>query len=71
VTFAAYNIEDRKNAAVAKKYQAYGLSFYVNTIVGDKEFIEGVTDIWLAVGKDQAFVAAVEKRVSAALIGES
>jgi hypothetical protein len=71
VSFTAYDLQDRKNAALVNKYKVYGLSLYTNTIVGDKEFIEGVTGIWLAVGNDQAFVAAVEKLVSAALTGES
>jgi hypothetical protein len=71
VSFTAYDLQDRKNATLVKKYKVYGLSLYTNTTVGGKEFIEGVTGIWLAVGNDQAFVAAVDKLVSAALTGES
>jgi len=69
VTFASYNIEDRKNAAVSKKYGAYGLSLYFSTIVGDTEYIEPVVDIWLRVGDDQAFVDAVKARVESRLRG--
>jgi hypothetical protein len=71
VKFAAYNLEDRKNAAVVKKYQAYGLSLYFNTVIGDSEYIQAIADIWLAVGNDEAFVDAVEQRVTSALKGTS
>ena len=71
VTFAAYNIQDKKNAAVVKKYKAYGLSVYCNTVIGDAEYIEPVTNIWLAVGNDQAFVDAVVRLVETSLKGAS
>jgi len=70
ITFTAYNIEDLKNTATAKKYNAYGLSIYINTIIDDQEFIEGLYDVWLCVGRDEEFIAALEKHISAALTGE-
>jgi len=71
VTFADYNIEDKKNAAISKKYGAYGLSIYCTTVIGDAEYIEPVTNIWLAVGNDQAFVDAVIRLVETNLKGGS
>jgi len=69
VSFTAYNLEDKRNAAIVKKYKTYGLSLYFNTIIDGQEFIEGIADIWLAVGNDEGFVDLARQRISETLAG--
>jgi len=69
VTFETFNLEDKKNAAIVKKYKAYTLSLFMSTISGDTEYIEPVVGIWLYVGNDEAFVEAVKSMIEARLKG--
>jgi hypothetical protein len=71
VTYETFNLEDKKNARIVKKYNAYTLSLFISTIIGDTEYIEPVTDIWLFVGNDAAFVDVVKDKIETRLEGTS
>ena len=71
VTFEVFNLEDKENAAIVKKYGAYTLSLFINTVKDGSEHIEAVTDIWLNVGKDEAFVELVKSKIEVSLKGIS
>jgi hypothetical protein len=67
VSFETFNVEDKNNATIVRKYNAYTLSIFISTMIGETEYIEPVVDIWFYVGDDQAFVEAVESMVEARL----
>ena len=67
VSFKTFNVEDKSNTTIVRKYNAYTLSIFISTMIGETEYIEPVVDIWFYVGDDQAFVEAVESMVEAGL----
>lgn len=71
MTYETLNLEDKKNATIVRKYNAYTLSVFISTIVGGTEYIEPVVDIWFYVGNDEAFVEVVKNRIEARLKGTS
>lgn len=67
VTFKVLNVADEENAAIVNKYKAYALSLFINTIRDGTDHIEQVTDIWLLIGDDEAFVEAVRSKIEESL----
>ncbi len=47
ITFTSYELEDKNNADVLKKYGAISSQLFVNTIVKGKENIQHIEKIWL------------------------
>ena len=67
VTFKVFNVEDKENATIVKKYGAFTSSLFINTIRGGTDHIEEVTDIWLLLGNDEAFAEAVRSKIEESL----
>jgi len=67
VTFKVLNVEDKENATIVKKYGAFTSSLFINTIRGGTDHIEEVTDIWLLLGNDEAFVEVVKSKIEKSL----
>ena len=70
VTFEAFNVEDKENATIVKKYGAFTSSLFINTIRDGTDHIEEVTDIWFLLGKDEAFMEIVKSKIEKRLKGE-
>jgi len=70
VTFEVFNVEDDENATIVKKYGAFTSSLFINTIRDGTDYIEEVTDIWFALGKDEAFMEIVKSKIEKRLKGE-
>ena len=71
MTYETFNVEDKNNETIVRKYNAFTLSVFISTIVGGTEYIEPVVDIWFYVGDDEAFVEAVKSKIEARLKGTS
>jgi hypothetical protein len=69
LTFASINLQDASNAAIVEKYGAYASQLFINTVTGDTERIEHVTEIWQLIGNDEAFYLVVKNKVMQALEG--
>jgi|GEM_PF-1958132 len=69
VTFETLNVEDDKNAAIIKKYDAYTSSLFINTITDGTDHIEEVTEIWFVLGDDEAFAKVVRSKIEESLKG--
>ncbi len=67
VTFEVYNVEDKENATVVKKYGAFTSSLFINTVRGGSDHIEPVMDIWFILGDDEAFVEVVKSKIETSL----
>jgi hypothetical protein len=71
VTFQSVNVEDEANADIVEKYNnASYLTLCINTVRDGTDHIEVVTDIWLVIGNDEAFVEIVKSKVEESLTGE-
>ena len=71
LTFQSLDVQDSKNAAVVEKYGAYGSQLFINAVKDGADHIEQVTDIWLVIGDDEAFVEVVKNRIERSLNGET
>jgi len=69
LTFKSADVQDANNAAIVKKYGAYTSQLFINTVIGDTEHIEDVTEIWLFIGNDEAFCQVVGTKIEKALEG--
>lgn len=63
LVFKVLNVQDPDNAAIVDKYGAYTSSLFLNKVVDGVDHIEQVTDIWLLLGNDQAFVYLVKSEI--------
>ena len=71
VTFQSVNVEDEANADIVEKYNnASYLTLCINTVRDGTDHIEVVTDIWLVIGNDEAFVEIVKSKVEESLTGD-
>jgi len=70
LTFQSVDVQDSKNAAIVEKYGAYTSSLFINAIKDGTDHIEQVTDIWLVIGDDEAFVEVVKNEIEKSLNGE-
>ena len=72
VTFQVINVEDEANADIVEKYNnASYLTLCINAVRNGTDHIEEVTDIWLVISNDEAFVEAVKSRIEKSLNGET
>ena len=71
LTFQSVDVQDTKNAVIIEKYDAYTSSLFINTIKDGTDHIEQVTDIWLVIGDDEAFVELVKNKIEQSLNGEA
>ena len=71
LTFQSIDVQDQANADIVEKYGAYTSSLFINTIKDGTDHIEQVTDIWLVIGDDEAFVEVVKKKIEKSLNGEA
>jgi hypothetical protein len=72
VTLQSINVEEEANADIVEKYNnASYLTLCVNAVRNGTDHIEEVTDIWLVIGNDEAFVETVKSRIEEALNGET
>jgi hypothetical protein len=71
LTFQSLDVQDSQNAAIVQKYGAYGSQLFINIVRDGTDHIEQVTDIWLVIGKDEAFVEVVKNRIERSLNGET
>jgi len=70
VTFETFDVGDKENAAIVKKYGAFTSSLFINTIRDGTDHIEEVTDIWLVLDNDEAFIKVVRSKIERSLKGE-
>lgn len=70
VTFQVFNVEDEENADIVNKYGAYGSQLFMNTVKDATDHIEQPTDLYLLIGKDEAFVTALKSKIEKSLSGE-
>jgi len=71
VTFQSIDVQDEANTEIINKYGAYTSSLFINTIKDSSDHIEQVTDIWLVIGDDEAFVELVKSKIQKSLNGEA
>ncbi len=71
VTFQSIDVQDEANTEIINKYGAYTSSLFINTIKDSSDHIEQVTDIWLVIGDDDAFVEVVKSKIEKSLKGET
>jgi len=68
VTFQSINVQDEANADIVEKYNnASYLTLCINTVRDGTDHIEEVTDIWLVIGNDEAFVEIVKSKIEESL----
>jgi len=63
LVFKMVDVQNKANAAIVKRYGAYGSSLYMNKVVGGVDHIQQVTQIWYRIGKDDAFVELVKGEI--------
>lgn len=63
LVFKMIDVQNKANASIVERYGAYGSSLFINDIVNGIDHIEAVTDIWLLIGKDEAFVNLVKSEI--------
>jgi heme/copper-type cytochrome/quinol oxidase subunit 2 len=72
VTFQVINVQDEANADIVEKYNnASYLTLCINAVTDGTDHIEEVTDIWLVIGDDEAFVEIVKNKIEKSLSGET
>jgi hypothetical protein len=68
VSFRLINADDKANAAIVKKYQAYGTTLIVNSVKNGKEEYTDLTNFaFMNYNKGDKFTAGLKKDVDAAL----
>ena len=67
ITFQSLNVQDRKNAAIVKKYAAYSSQLFITTVKGDEEVTEEVKDFWNYIDNDAGFSKLIIKKIKQAL----
>jgi heme/copper-type cytochrome/quinol oxidase subunit 2 len=72
VTFQSINVQDEENADIVEKYNnASYLTLCINTVKDGTDHIEEITDIWLVIGDDEAFVEIVKSKIEESFSGET
>ncbi len=69
VIFEVFNLEDKENSPIVKKYGAFTSSLFINTMRDGSDHIEEVRDIWFVLGNDEAFVEVVKSEIEKSLEG--
>jgi hypothetical protein len=71
LTFQSVDVQDEANADIIEEYGAYGSQLFINTIKDGTDHIEQITDIWLVIGDNEAFVEVVKNKIEKSLSGEA
>jgi len=71
LTFQSVDVQDSKNAAIVEKYSAYGSQLFINTIKDGTDNIEEATEVYLLIGRDEAFANALKSKIEKSLGGEA
>ena len=71
VTFQVINIQDEANADIVKKYGAYTSSLFINTVRDGTDHIEETIDLYLLIGRDEAFGNALRSKIQKSLEGDT
>jgi len=71
LTFQSFDLQDSKNAAIVEKYGAYGPQLFINTVRDGTDHIEEATEVYLLIGRDEAFVDALKSKIEQSLGGEA
>ena len=71
LTFQSVDVQDSKNAAIVEKYGAYGIQLFINTIKDGTDHIEEAAEVYLLIGRDEAFVDALKSKIGQSLGGEA
>jgi len=69
LTFESVNVQDDSNTDIIEKYGAYTSQLFINTITGDNENIEHVTEIWEFIGDEEGFTLLIRTKITNALEG--
>ena len=65
--FKVVDVEAKENDTIVKKYGAFTSSLFINTIRNSSDQIEEVKEIWLVLGKDEAFIEVVKSKIERSL----
>ena len=68
--FKVFDVEDKENASIVKKYGAFTSSLFINAVRDGTDHIEQVSEIWFVLGNDEAFVEVVRSKIEKSLKGE-
>jgi len=58
------DVQKPQNAALAKKYDAWGSSLYLGIVKGGVEYTWAVSDIWFAMGDEPKFMALLRDKIN-------
>ncbi len=47
ITFTSYDLEDKNNSAIVKKFKAYSSQFFVNNVINDRDSIIHIEKVWM------------------------
>ena len=69
LTFKAYELQDKQNASMVKKYGAVSSQLFITTVKNDTETIKHIEDVWLPsiLNDGVAFDAFLRKTISKSL----
>ena len=70
VIFEVLDVQDKKNAAIVRKYGAFTSSLFINTIREGLDHIEEVEEIWYFLDDDEEFAEVVKNKLEKSLQGE-
>jgi hypothetical protein len=72
MTFGVYNIGDKKNAAIIKKYGAISSQLFINTVKDGSDHITDIQDIWSwhCTSNKEGFDQKVKNVIEQSLNGE-
>ena len=72
MTFEVYNIGDKKNAAIVKKYGAISSQLFINTVKDGSDHITDIQDIWSwhCTSNKEGFDQQVKNVIEQSLNGE-
>lgn len=67
VSFKEVNVDLPENSEIAYKYQAGGLSVFINTVISWKDNIEQDMNWWRLVSNDEQYIQYFEGKINALL----
>lgn len=69
ITFQSVDVQNRKNADIIDKYQAYTSQLFINTVTDNQDDIDHIEEIWEVIGDDEAFTQLIRDKITSALEG--
>ena len=61
------DVENKKNAAIVKKYSAFTSSLFINVIIDGTDHIEEAKEVYYLIGNDIAFVEELKGKIERSL----